>query len=462
MSEHGGRGRRPRRNAAEAAAGSPLWAGERSDRAGTVSWHGAVRLVEVELARPLPDLDAATPQLGGDYTETRVLVRLHRRPLGTVSVRVGAEGLAAGFLAEAIWQDLADTIRDHCAGDGLAVPEKLPQDGLGHPGEPPCSWRAVLDGASAPLASVVVTTCGGPGTRLAGTLGDVLDQTYPSFDVVVVDNRPETSGVPALLAAEFPGEERIRYAAETRRGLAHARNRGAAEARGEVVAFTDDDVTIDPDWLGSLVAGFDDPRVACVTGLILPLELETPAQLLLEEFGGYAKGFDRRRWDVGEHRLDHPLYPYTVGAFGSGANAAFRAGPLAVIGGFDGALGAGTLARGGEDLDIYVTCVKHGYQIVYEPAAVLRHAHLREMPQVRRKILDYGVGLGAMLTKHLFGDWRTAAGMLARVPAGAVHLFGRRSSKNASKSRDYPKALVLAELQGLLYGPVAYLRSRTS
>ncbi|MDQ3897276.1 MAG: glycosyltransferase [Actinomycetota bacterium] len=423
---------------------------------------GPVRLVDVELTRPLPDIEAATPELGGAYAETRVLVRLHGRPLGTVALRPGGEELVAGFLADAVWSELSEAIGEHCAADGLAVPEKLPDTGLEHVDAPPCSWRGALEGVAAPFVSVVVTTCGGSDTRLAATLRDVLDQTYPRLEVVVVDNRPQTSGVPGLLATEFPGDDRIRYAAEARPGLAHARNRGAAEARGEIVAFTDDDVTIDPEWIGSLVAGFDAPRVACVTGLILPLELETPAQCLLEEFGGYAKGLARRRWDLDEHRLDHPLYPYTVGAFGSGANAAFRAGALTAIGGFDGALGAGTKARGGEDIDIYVTCVQRGFQIVYEPAAIVRHAHLREMAQVEQKIRDYGVGLGAMLTKQLLGDWRTAAAILGRVPAGAVHLLSGRSTKNAGRSGDYPRSLVLAELQGLLLGPAAYLRSRAS
>jgi len=367
-----------------------------------------------------------------------------------------------GLLAVAVWDHLADTIRRHCAQDDLAMPEKLTAEGLGGSGEMPCSWRRSVDVVVAPLATVVVTTCGGPERRLLATVRDLLAQTYPRFEVVVVDNRPATSGVSELLASVHPADSRLRYAREPQSGLSHARNRGAAVARGDLIAFTDDDVEIDLDWLACLVAGFADSRVACVTGLILPLELETPAQRLLEEFGGYAKGFERRIWDLGEHRLNHPLYPYTVGAFGSGANAAFRREALAAIGGFDGALGAGTLARGGEDIDIYVTCVQRGYRIAYEPGAIVRHAHLREMDQIHQKMRDYGVGLGAMLTKHLFRDRATFAAMVARVPSGARHLLSGGSTKNASRSSRYPASLVRAELAGLVYGPVAYLRSRRS
>src|SRR5205085_6390372 len=133
---------------------------------------------------------------------------------------------------------------------GLEVPEKLTERGFAHPDEPPCSWRAVLDGADLPLVTVVITTCGGEASRLPQTLRDVFAQTYPRFEVLVIDNRPMTSGVRALLAAQFPGEARLRYAPESRQGLSHARNRGAVLAHGEIVAFTDDDVRIDRDWLG--------------------------------------------------------------------------------------------------------------------------------------------------------------------------------------------------------------------
>jgi hypothetical protein len=84
------------------------------------------------------------------------------------------------------------------------------------------------------------------------------------------------------------------------------------------------------------------------------------------------------------------------------------------------------------------------------------------MDQIHRKVRDYGVGLGAMLTKHLFRDWSTFAAMAARVPSGARHLLGRGSPKTAARSSAYPASLVLAELAGLVYGPVAYLRSRLS
>jgi len=101
-----------------------------------------VRLLDVELAHPLADVAPLAPALGGDYAELQILVRLHRRPLGIATLKLPPDGLDAGQLADAIWFEMADAIRNHCAQDDLAGPEKLTAEGLLPPGNAPCSWRA--------------------------------------------------------------------------------------------------------------------------------------------------------------------------------------------------------------------------------------------------------------------------------------------------------------------------------
>lgn len=413
-------------------------------------------LTEVELSRPLARLPSPTAQARG----VRVLVRLHSHPIGVVDLSVPTGGLDSASLRAAIWETLWSQIRRHLGAERPEPVDGIPMEGFGEAGQATCSWRAFVASETAPRATIVVTTCGGR-EQLLRTIASALDQDYPNFDVVVVDNRPAVSGVRSLLRDTFPDTTRLCCIAEPRQGLGRARNAGLHSTTANVVAFTDDDVVLDQSWLSWLVAGFGaSQNVACVTGLILPLELETPAQLLFDDFAGWSARLERRVWDRNEHRLDHPLYPYTVGIFGSGANAAFRRDVLLELGGFDAHLGIGTPACGGEDLDLYTRVILGGHRLVYQPAAMLRHTHPRDMRRLELQTWLYGVGLSAMLTKHFLHDSETRSELLRRVPAGIAYAFSPRSPKNARKPHGYPFRLTLYELAGMAYGPIGYIRSR--
>ena len=417
--------------------------------------HLPVALAEVDLSGPVPGIRAQS----GRSQRVRVLVRMHSQPLGIIDTALPATGLDPTSLRDAIWESLSTQIRRHLASESQEPMDGIPLEGFGTTGQELCSWRAFV-AASPPRATIVVNTCGGR-EMLLRTISSALDQDYPNFEVVVVDNRPCTSQVERLLRERFPGELRLGYASEPRPGLGRARNAGLQAATSDLVAFTDDDVVLDKSWLSWLVAGFGvTENVDCVTGLILPLELETQAQLLFDDFNGWSTRLERRVWDRDEHRLDHPLYPYTVGIYGSGANAAFRRQALLELGGFDHRLGIGTPTCGGEDLDIYTRIILRGHRLVYQPAALLRHAHPRDLRRLEQRVRFYGVGLGAMLTKHLCHEHVTRRELLRRLPAGLVYTFSPRSLKNARKPRGYPLRLTLYELMGMAWGPIGYLRSR--
>jgi GT2 family glycosyltransferase len=240
-----------------------------------------------------------------------------------------------------------------------------------------------------------------------------------------------------------------------------AHNRGLAEVYNPIIAFTDDDVIVDRHWLAELVRGFKvSERVGCVTGMILPAEMETPPQEWIEQYGGFSKGGAPRVFDLQENRQPSPLYPYTAGTFGSGANMAFKTAALCRLGGFDPALGAGSAAMGGDDLAAFFEVVTAGYQLVYQPTALLRHWHRREYAGLRSQAYGYGVGLTAYLAKTLVDKPIRILDFAVRAPAGLVYVFSPHSSKNKKKQADYPAELTRLERKGMLYGPVAYLRSR--
>jgi glycosyltransferase involved in cell wall biosynthesis len=101
-------------------------------------------------------------------------------------------------------------------------------------------------------------------------------------EIIVVDNIPASALTPPV-AAEFPEVVLVR---EPRKGLAYARNAGFVVSKGQIVAATDDDVMVPPGWLEKLLAPLVRSDVMVVSGIVLPLELETHAQRLFEIYGG--------------------------------------------------------------------------------------------------------------------------------------------------------------------------------
>ncbi len=256
-------------------------------------------------------------------------------------------------------------------------------------------------------------------------------------------------------------ESRVRYVREDRPGPSWARNCGIKVAKGKILAFVDDDIIADPYWLAEMVKAFSiSDKVACVTGLILPLELKTPAQVWCEEYGGFSKGFSQRIFDMTEHRPKEPIYPYSLGRFGSGANMAFRAEVLRRIGGFDPALGGNGPARCGQDIASFFKVIVQGHQLVYVPASLVYHLHRPDYEGLRKQIYNYGVGFAAALTKGLLENPHLLLDFVVKVPYGLFFVLSTRSPKNRKKQAHYPKELTKLELKGMIYGPLAYLRSR--
>ena len=268
------------------------------------------------------------------------------------------------------------------------------------------------------------------------------------LDVLVVDNAPRSSDTRDVVA-EFP---EVRYVCEPRRGLDFARNRALQEARGAIVAFSDDDATPEREWLGALLRPFEDQRVWCTTGLTLPAELETDAQEWFERYTSFIRGFRRRVFDGAYHDA------LSVGAIGAGANMAVRRAVLTRLGGFDPALDAGTASGSGGDHELFGRILAAGHNIVYEPAAVSWHRHRRTWPELRDTLRGYGTGVSALMTRRVFRDHEPAA-----LHHGLRWFLRHHARTLWHVLRRHPDAvpldLLAADVSGWLVGPVAYARS---
>jgi GT2 family glycosyltransferase len=399
-------------------------------------------------------LEYPDPARPSEHAAARVLVRWLGQPIGVVDA-TGDDHAVRKLATEEAWARFRPELAAVAQARGVRAPST--PDDLTAVGP---SGRVSLPPEPRPLVTVAVASFRNIDPTI-DCVRRVLSSAWTPLEVVVTDNDADHSAFDAAFSAAFAGDDRVRWVHEPRQGLSFARNAGLAAARGSYVVFTDDDVLVDEHWITHLVDGFGvGADVACVTGAILPAEQETQAQLWLEEYGGFHKGFRREVFNLTTHRRDTPLYPYDSGQFGSGANMAFRTDVLRELGGFAVDLGAGTPAHGGEDLDILRRVITAGHWIVYEPAALMWHRHRRSMEALRRQMFRYGVGLSATVAKWLLEDRAVAIGVLRRLPAGVLHVASPGSRKNEGKSTTFPPVLTRLELLGIACGPVAYLRSR--
>ena len=311
-----------------------------------------------------------------------------------------------------------------------------------------------------PYMDMVIATRDRPDS-LARCLDSLLAQSHDGFSIVVADSAPSSDDTAAMIRSRYAGTGRVKYVRDERPGLGRAHNAGMSLVTADAVAFTDDDVVADRHWLASIAANFARNRkVGCVTGLIMPAELETRAQWWTEKHGGFGKGFRRREFDLDGNRPEGRLFPFTAGQFGSGANMAFSTAAVRSIGGFDDALGAGTKARGGDDLVAFYSVITNGFSLVYEPRAIVWHYHRRSEIGMERQAYNSGMGLGAYLTKVVVENPKAAARLVAALPAGLVHMLGRSSPKNQRLPSGYPQRFVWKERLGILAGVPGYFRSR--
>ncbi len=418
------------------------------------------------------DLDAPLPELVADETGASALVVGYRSGHPVVTTDVDLTDDPAD--AERALRPLVATTADRAP-----EPEAVPDDAL-------------------PAISVVVSTVVDRVEDL-GRLLDVLEHLdYPRHEVIVVDNRvrlPAADPLPGLLA-----DRGVRLVTERRPGLSAGRNAGVAAARGDVVAFTDDDVQVDPRWLRALGERFvREPGLDAVSGVILPTELTTPAQVWYEAYyGGFSgeRTFDpvtivpedvpgtMRHARVAAVRPDGTVRKrfavYGIGAYGAGANMAFRRELLEAVGGFDTTLGAGSPARGGEDLAMFVETLWRGGRIGFEPRAVVHHRHRQTIADLHKQLHGNGVGFTALMVALAAKDRRHVAVLARLVPlAASVKVRdvlstlrrgrpttdtgtgdGSGTTAPAATPTVVPRSLAYHELRGFPAGPAAWFRSR--
>jgi len=396
------------------------------------TWAGAVWIGSIDVASVVRSGTYRLRDADG-YDRARLLVRRGRDVVGFVELAV-----RAGHLDPDELHDAVDLIR----GESPATP--------------------VASGAMPPITVVVCTR--DRVEMLKEALASILALDHPDLAVIVVDNAARTAETRDYV--EGLDDPRVRLVIEPLPGLSRARNAGLAAATTEIVAFTDDDVLVDGDWLHGLADRFGrDPAVGCVSGIVPTGEIRTPAQAYFDQRVGWASSCKAADYRLDSPPQDVPLFPFQVGIYGTGANFAVRRSVVYDLGGFDEALGVGSPTEGGEDLDMFFRILLAGWRLAYEPSAIVWHRHRADNGALAIQARGYGLGLGAWLTKIALNP-RTAW-LAVRTVAAQARTAGRlgyRMSKVASPPPALealvPSGVGKLELRSIFGGPRAYVASR--
>lgn len=382
-----------------------------------------IAIAEVDLSQPLQPM-----VLDPMYETCRVLLKSRGVPVDWVQVPLTEGCLSADDLQQRI-------IRQK----GFDVLHRLMQQQVGD--RPPVEYPAI---------SVVVCTRNRV-QSLSTCLIHLLNLDYPDFEIIIVDNAPADEHTHELVK-DLP----VRYVQEPVPGLDHARNRGIAEARHDLIAFTDDDVKVDRQWLKAVAKNFDNPDVIAVTGLVAPASLDTKAEHLFElAYGGMGKGFMKRYW----HRdWTTPLRMLWSSGMGVGANMAFRKQLFSRIGGFDPALDMGTPTRGGGDIEMFYRVVSSGFILTYDPSVLVWHQHRTSLPALRQQIRDNGSGFASYLFSVLL---QKRVGLFTWLRFFLISWIGKWIIGSLIlKKRRLPARYVLQELAGLVMSPYLFYTSK--
>jgi glycosyltransferase involved in cell wall biosynthesis len=297
-----------------------------------------------------------------------------------------------------------------------------------------------------PLVSVVVCTAGRRRAGLRACLDSLRALDDPNYELVVVDN-----GATASVAADEVLTVGCRVVHEPRRGLDRARNRGIAEALGDVVAFVDDDCEVDEGWLEYIRVALADPEVAAVTGRVRPASTDRPSERWFEAWFSFDRGPAPHVFDA--ERRGVLVFP---GAVGTGCNMAYRREVLQAVGGFDEAIEMGTLVGGGGDIDMFARVLDAGHQMAYMPDALVVHHHRSTVSQLRWQFWGYGVSFGALCCKFVLRRPAVRRDVARLVWRRLRYQHLRRMRARVRGADDIPVSLMLVDAAGVLVGPFAY------
>lgn len=222
-------------------------------------------------------------------------------------------------------------------------------------------------------------------------LHSLLAQAYQDYEVLVLD-QSASDAVERAVWSVVGKQERLRFLRTEVVGKSRAINRLIEVAQGELLAFTDDDTIMPPDWLAKIALAFrENPDADILFG-----QVEASEEALHIPYSRTpVLGFTERRYLARGEMV------------GMGANMAMRRSIAVRAGGFDPLLGPGAPMFAAEEGDFVFRAQRVGARILLEPSVTLIHRAWRSAEEWKRVLYGYGTGDAAFGLKHLrCYDWR--------------------------------------------------------
>jgi len=238
-------------------------------------------------------------------------------------------------------------------------------------------------------------------------------------ELLIVNNGSTDATAAVLLAWQKSTSVRSRVLLAEQRGLSHARNHGLEHATGKIIAFTDDDCTVAPDYLTQVERAYAADAGPTLRGG--RVELGDPRDLPFTI-----------KTDLAPQRFTggHP------GGFIHGCNLTMSRSALELVGRFDTRLGAGQPIGAAEDSDFVYRAHRSGVMVLYDPLIVVFHHHgRRDFAEVKLLQDVYNLGNGALYAKHGLRDWKLLFRICRDIRSGLWEYFGGPLADNGLSHR---------------------------
>jgi cellulose synthase/poly-beta-1,6-N-acetylglucosamine synthase-like glycosyltransferase len=282
-------------------------------------------------------------------------------------------------------------------------------------------------------------------------LDSLAEQDCTGYEILLVLNR-EGEAPPLQVPDHVP----YRFLRELRPGVCVARNSAIPEARGDILAFVDDDIVAHEGWLHRLLEGFADPQVACVTGRVIP------------EGPGYLTAAETEHFYFGQHARHARTFDSSNGwyrdllagrVFGLGCNMAFRKDFLQGPSPFPESLGAGAPIAAADETYMFLQVLKRGFRLRYSTDAVVTQYFPADPHERKMRVQEGKEGNVAFALRLLIEEEGRRLATLGHFLSRARRFLG--AGRREGPEKTFPELLSRGEkVRAYLRGAWLYCKVR--